>query len=79
MRAISVDGGIAYVVDPEKVILRRIEVEDNRFAGLSASSFEAIGSAFWEILAQPIPRFMRFYKGLNWFFRILLLCTRFSS
>jgi hypothetical protein len=35
MRAISVDGGIAYIVDPEKVILRRIEVEDNRFAGLS--------------------------------------------
>src|ERR1035438_2862031 len=27
--------------------------------------FQAIGSAFWEILAQPIPRFIRFYREIG--------------
>jgi hypothetical protein len=58
---------MARIDQPRQIYLKQLPLRRLRLALGShrfSPAFQAIGSAFWEILAQPIPRFIRFYRGL---------------
>lgn len=66
-RKTEANQSMARIDQPRQIYLKQLTLRRLRLALGShrfSPVFQAMGSAFWEILAQPIPRFIRFYRGL---------------